>query len=167
MTDRFDRGPIAWMTRHGVAPNILMAVLILGGLLMSTQVKQEIFPNFDLDLVTIVVPFPGASPEEVEEGIILAIEEEVRGLDGVDEVLAVASEGSAVVTVEILLGSDAQKVNQDIVSGRRRRTHYCAEHTSPCRDRSPNLWGCGRMVPAPSSGTGPRWTVAAQRHCAG
>lgn len=108
------RGPIAWMARHGVAPNILMVFLVIGGLFMTTQVKQEIFPNFDPDTVTIIVPFPGASPEEVEEGIILAIEEEVRGLDGVDEVLAVASEGRALITVEILLGSDPQKVNQDI-----------------------------------------------------
>jgi len=108
------RGAIAWMGLHGVAPNILMAVFIFGGLFMTTKIKQEVFPNFDLDTVTIIVPFPGASPEEVEEGIILAIEEEVRGLDGVDEVYAVASEGSALVTVEILLGSDPQKVNQDI-----------------------------------------------------
>ncbi len=108
------RGPIAWMARHGVAPNILMATLILGGIFMTTQIKQEIFPDFSLDTVTIVVPFPGASPEEVEEGIILAIEEEVRGLDGVEEVRGVASEGSAAVTVDILLGSDPQQVNQDI-----------------------------------------------------
>ena len=108
------RGPIAWMARHGVAPNILMVLFILGGLFMTTQIKQEVFPNFDLDTVTIIVPFPGASPEEVEEGVILAIEEEVRGLDGVDEVHAVASEGRAMVTVEILLGSDPQKVNQDV-----------------------------------------------------
>ncbi len=107
-------GPIAWMARHGVAPNILMAVFIMGGLFMTTKIKQEVFPNFDLDTVTIVVPFPGASPEEVEEGIILAIEEEVRSLDGVDEVLAVASEGRATVTVEILLGADPQKINQDV-----------------------------------------------------
>ena len=108
------RGPIAWMARHGVAPNILMVFLVIGGLFMTTQVKQEIFPNFDPDTVTIIAPFPGASPEEVEEGIVLAIEEEVRGLDGVDEVHAVASEGRALITVEILLGSDPQKVNQDI-----------------------------------------------------
>lgn len=108
------RGPIAWMARHSVAPNILMAVFILGGLFMSTQIKQEVFPNFDLDTVTIIVPFPGASPEEVEEGIILAIEEEVRGLDGVEEVRSVAAEGRAQVTVEILRGSNPQKVNQDV-----------------------------------------------------
>ena len=108
------RGPIAWMARHGVAPNILMGVLILGGFMMCFLIKQEIFPDFEPDTVTIIVPFPGASPEEVEQGIILAIEEEVRGLDGVEEVRAIASEGRAMVIVDILLGSEPQKVNQDV-----------------------------------------------------
>ncbi|MBI1317357.1 MAG: AcrB/AcrD/AcrF family protein [Candidatus Hydrogenedens sp.] len=107
-------GMIEWMTRHRVAPNILMAVLLIGGLGMSTIIKQEVFPNFTDDTISIVVPFPGASPEEVEEGIILAVEEEVRGLDGVGEVRATASEGRAVIFVEILLGADPQQVNQDV-----------------------------------------------------
>jgi multidrug efflux pump subunit AcrB len=60
------------------------------------------------------VPYPGASPEEVEQGIVLAVEENVRAIDGVKEVTAVASEGRGLVTVEIREGADAQKVYQDI-----------------------------------------------------
>lgn len=108
------KGPIAWMAGHGVAPNILMAVLILGGLFMTTQVKQEVFPDFSPDTVTVSVPFPGASPEEVEEGVILAIEEEVRAIEGVDEIQATAAEGRGTVIVEALAGADLQRVYQDV-----------------------------------------------------
>ena len=59
------KGPIAWMAKNPVAANLLMAVLLVGGLLMSGRIKQELFPEFTLDLVTIEVPFPGASPAEV------------------------------------------------------------------------------------------------------
>ncbi|MDA0711962.1 MAG: efflux RND transporter permease subunit, partial [bacterium] len=107
-------GPLAWMVHNRVTPNILMLVFILGGLFMTTRIKQEVFPAFDLDQVSIRVPYPGASPEEVEQGIILAIEEAVRGLDGVKEVNATASEGMGSVIVELMVGVDQQKVYQDI-----------------------------------------------------
>lgn len=81
---------------------------------MATQIKQEVFPEFEEDTVTISVPFPGASPEEVEQGVILAIEEAVRSLEGVKEVRATASENQGTVVVELLAHSNNQKVYQDI-----------------------------------------------------
>jgi multidrug efflux pump subunit AcrB len=111
-----ERGPIAWMAGNSVASNLLMLILMIGGLLIATQIKQEVFPEFDTDIVTVTVVYPGASPEEVEQGIILAVEEAVQGLDGVDEVTSSAREGVGVVTVELLLGADLQKLARDIES---------------------------------------------------
>lgn len=108
------RGPIAWMVNNRVTSNLLMLVLLVGGVIMTTQIKQEVFPEFTEDMVTISVAYPGASPEEVENGIILSIEESIRGLDGVDEVTARASEGVGTVTAELLEDADTQKVYQDI-----------------------------------------------------
>ncbi|MBN1346258.1 MAG: efflux RND transporter permease subunit [Phycisphaerae bacterium] len=113
---REHRGAIAWMARNGVAPNLLMIVLIGGGLLWAMRIKQEVFPDFDLDTVTVSVAYPGASPAEVEQGIILAIEEAVQGLDGVEEVVSLAKEGVGVVNIELLRGADHQKAAQDIQS---------------------------------------------------
>ncbi|ARN57389.1 efflux RND transporter permease subunit [Sedimentisphaera salicampi] len=107
-------GPIAWMAKNHVVANLLMIVFLVGGFLLSSQIKQEVFPEFDLDRVTITVPYPGASPEEVEQGIVLVVEEAVRGLDGVKEITANASEGVGVVTAELLESADQQKVYQDI-----------------------------------------------------
>ncbi|MCF7973338.1 MAG: efflux RND transporter permease subunit [Phycisphaerae bacterium] len=107
-------GMIAWMTRNSVTPNLMMIIFIVGGFLFARTIKQEVFPEFDLDMVTITVPYPGSSPAEVEQGIILVIEEAVRGLDGIKEIRASANEGVGIVTVELLEGIDKQKVYQDI-----------------------------------------------------
>ncbi|MGH0033873.1 MAG: efflux RND transporter permease subunit [Myxococcota bacterium] len=109
-----ERGPIAWMVRHRVAPNLLMLVLLVGGLISASRTTQEIFPEFELDAVTISVPYPGASPEEVEEGIVLVVEEAVRALEGVEEVTATAAEGSGKVVVELEEGADGQKALLDV-----------------------------------------------------
>jgi len=108
------RGAIAWMVRNHVTPNILMLVLLLGGLMVSFRIKKEVFPEFDLGMVTVQVAYPGSSPAEVEQGIVLVVEEAVRGLDGVKEIEAIAAEGMGRVTVELVEGADPQKVYQDI-----------------------------------------------------
>ena len=109
-------GPIAWMTHHTVAANLVMLIFILGGLLISTNVKQEVFPEFKVDMIRVSVAYPGASPEEVEQGIILSVEDVVRGLDGVKEVTATASEGRAKVEIELVDGVNADNVLQDVVN---------------------------------------------------
>lgn len=110
------RGPIAWMANNSVAANILLIVFMVGGLLKLLSMKQEIFPEFQLDLITITVPFPGASPDEVEAGIILPIEETVRGIDGVKKITAKAKDNIANIIVECVLGHSADKVADDIKS---------------------------------------------------
>jgi len=107
-------GPIEWMIRNRVTSNLLMLVLLLGGLFTAIQIKQEVFPEFQLDIVTVRVPYPGSSPEEVEQGIILVVEEAIRGLEGIKEITAEANEGAGVVTAELLEGVNQQKVYQDI-----------------------------------------------------
>lgn len=108
------QGFIAWMVNNRVTPNLLMLVLLFGGVFMASQIKQEVFPEFSEDTVTISVPYSGASPEEVENGIILAVEEAIRGLEGVKEIRATASEGSGTVIAELLEDTDQQKTYQDI-----------------------------------------------------
>jgi multidrug efflux pump subunit AcrB len=107
-------GAISWMAKNSVAANLLMVFLLVGGFFMATKIKQEVFPEFDLDTILISVPYPGAGPEEVERGILKSIEEKVRGLDGVKRVLSSAHEGSGTVTVELLTGANKDKALQDV-----------------------------------------------------
>ncbi len=108
------RGAVAWMARNPVASNLLMGVLLIGGFVMVGQVKQEVFPEFTLDLVNVSVPYPGASPEEVEQGIVMVVEEGVRGLDGVKKVTSRALEGVAAINIELIDGTDGGKALSDI-----------------------------------------------------
>jgi multidrug efflux pump subunit AcrB len=125
------KGPIRWMAGHSVAANLLMAVLLIGGLIFSFQIKQEVFPEFDLDIVTVTVAYPGASPEEVERGIILAIEEAVNGLEGIEKVTATAREGVGTVTVEMREGEDIQRLSQEIKAEVDRITSFPEEAEDP------------------------------------
>ena len=109
-----ERGLVAWMVYNRVTPNLLMLFLILGGLFMSTRIKQEVFPEFVLDRISVQVSYPGSSPEDVEQGIVLAIEDAIGGLEGIKEITSTASEGSARVSAELEEGADAQKLLQDI-----------------------------------------------------
>lgn len=102
------------MAGHPVAANLLMAGLVIGGLMMALRVRQEVFPEFSLDVVGVSVTYPGASPEEIEEGIVVAVEDAVRGLDGVKKVTSTSSEGRGSVSVEMLLGADPDRVLADV-----------------------------------------------------
>ena len=109
------RGPIAWMVHNRVTPNLLMLVLLAGGvLIVSFVIRKEVFPEFVEDEVTVSMAYPGASPEEVEQGIVLAIEEAVRGIDGVSGITATAGEGAGQVDIELEEGSDRQRIYQEI-----------------------------------------------------
>ncbi|MCD4831201.1 MAG: efflux RND transporter permease subunit [Anaerohalosphaeraceae bacterium] len=112
--DDNEKGLIAWMVNNRVTPNIIMLVFIIGGLFVSTKIKQELFPEFDLDFVQISVAYPGSSPEEIEQGIILAVEEAVRGLDGVKEIISTASESSSQIWIELAEDAKTQRTYQDI-----------------------------------------------------
>jgi len=109
-------GLIGWMASHAVAANLIMMVFLLGGAAMFSHIRQEVFPEFDLDMVTVSVAYPGATPEDVEDGILLVVEEAVRGVDGVKRITSTANEGGGVVSAELLLDADGNEVLQDIKS---------------------------------------------------
>lgn len=125
------KGPIAWMVEHPVPANLLMILLLVGGLFFALNIKQELFPSFDIDRVFVTVPYPGASPAEVEQGIVLAVEEAVRGLDGVDEITSSSREGSGLVEIEMLAGEDLKRLAQDIKSAVDRITSFPVEAEEP------------------------------------
>ena len=108
------KGPLAWMAKNTVAANILMWVCLLGGLLSFYTMRKELFPEFELDVVTISVSYPGASPEDVEQGIILSLEETIAQIPGISEYTATASEGSGKLVAEIDESENTQEIYQKI-----------------------------------------------------
>ena len=110
------KGAIAWMAKRHVAANLLMLIFVVGGIIKGFSVKQEVFPEISLDRVQVAVEYPGAAPEEIEEGIILKVEESISGIDGIREITASASEGRATITAELAKGTNADQVLQDVRS---------------------------------------------------
>lgn len=108
------KGLLSWFADNHVAANLLMMIVIVAGMVSISGIKQEVFPEFTLDMVTIKVAYPGATPEEVEEGIVVVVEEEVRALENVDRVTAIAQEGRATIIVELLTGADPNNMLQEI-----------------------------------------------------
>jgi multidrug efflux pump subunit AcrB len=101
------RGVFAWFARNPVAANIIIFLVSFGGLLQLCNIKQEVFPEVDMDVIVINIGYPGASPDEVEKGVTLVTEEAVRGVDGVKKVTSTSGEGFGVITVELQLGTDS------------------------------------------------------------
>ena len=125
------QGPIAWMASNPVAANLLMLFFIVGGFVFARDVKQEVFPEVDLDVITVNVAYPGASPAEVEEGVVLAIEEAIRGIDGVKEVRGLVYEGRTTVIAELFLDANADEVLNDVKSAVDRIRSFPADAERP------------------------------------
>ena len=104
------RAAVAWAIRQTPAMNTFMVALLAVGIFSGFMLRREEFPRFELEIVLVTVPYPGASPEEVEQGICQKIEEAVRSVEGVKKVTSVAMEGSGSVIVE--LQSDVPNVQK-------------------------------------------------------
>ncbi len=113
---REERGAIAYMAKNGVAANLLMAALLLMGLVSCPGLVEEGFPSLSFDAVEVSVPWPGATPSEVDDSIVSRVEEAVSGVDQVWEVSSIAAEGVASVIVEVDADGDMQRALDDIES---------------------------------------------------
>jgi len=107
---------IAWFAENHVAANLFMALLLLGGAVSLPGIKQEIFPEINLDVITVTVDYPGAAPEEVEQGICVRVEETLQGIQGVKRLTSSASESRGIVSVELLAGEDVRRRMDEIRS---------------------------------------------------
>ena len=107
-------GIIRWFANNGVAANLLMILIVAGGLLTLTTLTQEVFPETDSDMVQVRVPYPGASPDETEEALVVRVEEAIQDLEGIKKLRSTAAEGMGTVLAELEPGTDIQKLVNDI-----------------------------------------------------
>ena len=108
-------GIIAWFTKNGVAANLLMVSIIMAGVFaLGRSIPIEVFPEFELDIVNVSVPYRGSTPAEVEEAVVIRIEEAIQDLQGIKQITSTASEGSGSVSIEVEKGYDSREVLDDI-----------------------------------------------------
>lgn len=108
------KGIVAWFASNGVAANFMAILIVAGGLMMMGQIKKEVFPEMSSDMIEIQVLYPGAAPEEVEEGICIKIEEAVQSLAGVKKITSTAAENMGTLMLELLPGEDAARVLDEV-----------------------------------------------------
>ena len=109
-------GPIAYMATNGVAANLLMWGIIAAGVVSFTGLEREAWPTVPFYHIEVSMVYPGATPEEVEESIVVKIEDQVSGLDEVKAVKSVAAPGIASVRIEMDWGTDMAQALDDIES---------------------------------------------------
>lgn len=105
---------ITWFTHNAVAANLLMAVLVAGGLYSVFTIKKEIQPQVDTNYISVGVPFLGATPEDVEEGVLVKIEEAIQDIEGIKEIVSTATRGAGNVQIEVLADYDVADVMDQV-----------------------------------------------------
>jgi multidrug efflux pump subunit AcrB len=107
---------IEWFARNSVAANLLMAILLAGGLFSVFTIKKEIQPKIETNFITVSMPFLGASPEDVEEGILIKIEEAIQDIQGIKEISSTARRGTGNVQVEVMGEYEVSEVMDEVKS---------------------------------------------------
>jgi multidrug efflux pump subunit AcrB len=107
-------GIIAWFAKNRVAANLLMIMIIAFGVLSSFTIRKQTTPDFELNLVVVRVPYLGAAPQEVEEGVVVKIEEAIQDVQGIVEINSTATEGMGTVWAETAIGVDVNEVLTEI-----------------------------------------------------
>jgi len=105
---------IAFFIRYPIWTNVLMFSIVGFGLLCWGGMKYSFFPEIPPDIIIVEVELVGGSPEEVEEGVVIKIEENIEGIEGIERITSVSRENAARVTVEVMKGEDVDKVLQDV-----------------------------------------------------
>jgi len=105
---------IAYFIKYPITGNVLMVVLLLFGVMGLTSLKSTFFPESETKIIAIELAYPGASPEEIEEGVVAKIEDNLEGVTGIDRVTSVSRENAGSVTVEIKRGNDIDAILSDV-----------------------------------------------------
>ena len=100
------RSIISYFIRYHVAVNVVIGAFIVFGIIGALSLKSSFFPLADSKIITTNIVYPGASPQEIEEGVVLQIEDNLKGLRGIDRVTSVSRENSGTITVEIAKGEN-------------------------------------------------------------
>lgn len=125
------RGPVAWMAGNPIAANILMLILLVGGLIMAMRVTKDVFPEFDLGTITISVSYPGATPEEISNSITQTIEEAISDVDGITEIKSKTNSGSTTITLELDESFNDNTILQEVQAEVDRITTFPEEAEEP------------------------------------
>lgn len=135
-------GIIAWFAHNHVAANLLMIIIIVVGLLSLTQIRRELNPDLTIDVVLVTVAYPGASPEEVEQGVTAKIEASIKDITGIENFNSYTREGSTQIYIDILQGFDVSDVLGQV------KNHIDGISNLPVQAETPTIEQLDFKIPA-------------------
>ena len=145
--DRRERsGPLAYMASNGIAANLLMMGIVAAGLVSLTGLEREAWPITPFYHIEVSMAYPGATPEEIEESIVVKIEDQVSGLDDVKAVKSLAAPGIASVRIQMDSGTDMDRALDDIESAVNRIQSFPAGAERPRFQEMDNRFSMMRLI---------------------
>ena len=108
------RTPITWFVHNPVASNLLMWIFLVGGFVAYLNLNQEEFPDIEVGVIQVSVPYLGATPEESETGVCLRLEEALETTENIDRLTTTAREGGCDATVQLAQGADLNRLLNDV-----------------------------------------------------
>ncbi|TMO65437.1 acriflavin resistance protein [Pseudoalteromonas aurantia] len=114
MTIPSEKGIIAWFARNPVAANLLMIFILVGGILTAFSIRKQMFPQFENNWLSVQAIYPGAAPQEVEEGITIKVEEAMEGLEGIKRLITYSNRGMSQTWIEVEEKYNPQEVLDEV-----------------------------------------------------
>lgn len=114
MSTSTEKGLIAWFARNPVAANLLMIFILVGGILTAFSIRKQMFPQFESPWLSIQAVYPGAAPQEVEEGITIKVEESMEGLEGIKRLITYSNRGFSQTWIQVQEGYNPQEVLDEV-----------------------------------------------------
>ena len=130
---------ISYFIKYSVAVNILMIAIVIFGLVGMSKMKSSFFPLVDSKVINIALTYPGASPFEIEQGIVLKIEDNLKGIVGIDRVLSTSNENAGSIRVEIEKGQDIDLMLQEVKNAVDRVPSYPTGMEPPVVSKQENI----------------------------
>ena len=113
-TETSEKGLIAWFASNNVAANLLMFFIIVAGLISAVTIRKQTTPDFELNLIQVQIPYLGAAPQEVEEGVVIKVEEAIQDIQGIVEIRSDARDGFGSITIEVSQSADINEVLTEV-----------------------------------------------------
>ncbi|MCG8609020.1 MAG: efflux RND transporter permease subunit [Pseudomonadales bacterium] len=108
------KGMIAWFARNSVAANLLMLFIVVAGVFTANTIRKQMFPQVESNWLTIQAAYPGAAPQEVEDGITRKVEEELQSIQGLERVITYSSRGAFTAYIKVDQDYEPDEVLDDV-----------------------------------------------------
>ncbi|HAW14881.1 MAG TPA: hypothetical protein DCW37_06730, partial [Cellvibrionales bacterium] len=105
---------VSWFARNHVAANLLMIFIIVIGLISLSKIQREFQPDLNIEIIQVLIAYPGAAPEEVEQGVTSKVEKAIKDIAGIEKMSSYSNEGLARLQINVMQGFEVSTLLDQI-----------------------------------------------------